>query len=326
MLRPRFPSAPACGESASCRIEQGLGVYHGAEADNYFHPRLLAEEICADALIKRIRERNSNSQLQAAWSGLELALALQNCPDDAESFFNYAEEKFESMFHRSEKDFYKINAHIGLIYMPAFRARYAGERLSGRELQTVHARLADMLATFDATYDPRGRDLFPGVKPELVTHNLFARLKNFDWLSFPASPREENTDLKKFNHDSYVLRSDIKVPVQVKRDHGPTYDDSVAVVRLSRIIGRVNEERRRWTMQAWGSKRKATRPLTPLNANDFAQLIVREAQGEWLSEHEAWLLELGSMASVREVMEKEAVIRSQRLQTVRTQGRIAIAA
>lgn len=286
----------------------------------------MAEEVCTDALIRKIRERHSNSQLQAAWSGLELALALQDRPDDAGAFFDYAEEKFEAMFYRSDKDFYKINANVGLIYMPAFRARYAGETLSGRELRALHVGLADMLATFDETYDPRGRDVFPGVKPELVTHSLFARLKSFDWLSFPASPREENTDIKKFNHDSYVLRGDIKVPVQVKRDRGPAYDESVAIVRLSSIIGRVNEERQRRTTQAWGSKRKATRPLTPLTAHDFAHLIVREAHGEWLSEHEAWLLELGSMAAVREVMEKEAIIRAQRLEMVRLQGRVAIAA
>ena len=181
-----------------------------------------------------------------------------------------------------------------------------------------------MLDTFDARYDPKGLDKYAGVKPELVTLALFARLRSFDWLAYPASPREENTDTSDFNHDSYVIRGGLKVPVQVKRKNGSGYDQTVAVVRFYRIMQRVNEERRRHHVQAWGNKRKHTKPLRSLGYDDFSQLIVREASGQWLDEHEAWLLELGSMAAVLEVMEKEHVIRTQRLP--RQAGNLAVAA
>lgn len=323
MVRPPLPISPACNEFANCRVGPEIELSHAANPETYLHPRYMAEEVCTNALIRHMRERRSKSQLQAAWNGIEVALSLQERPAEAEVFFDYAEATFDKMFARADKEFWKINATIGLIYMPAYRARYEHQPLGSRALHTVHTEVAAMLGTFDQLYDPAGRDKFAGVKPELVTLALFARLRSFDWLAYPASPREESTPITDFNHDSYVIRGGIKVPIQVKRKNGSGYDDTVAVVRLSTIMSKVNAERQRRTVQAWGNKRKATRPLQPLDANDFAQLIVREARGEWLHEHELWLLELASMAAVREVMQKEAVIRKQQ---VSARGRMALAA
>jgi hypothetical protein len=326
MVRPQLPYKEGCSEFANCRIEPGAGSGEVPEYERLLHPRYMAEEICTDAMIRHIRERRSNSQLQAAWNGIELALSLQHRPAEAEAFFNYAEETFTDMFMRSDKEFHKISANIGLIYMPAYRARYMQEPLKSRALAQVHMETATMLGDFDEIYDPNGRDKFSGVKPELVTLALFARLRSFNRLAYPASPREENTDITEFNHDSYVLLNGIKVPIQVKRKGGSGYDPTVAMVSLRDIIAQVNEHRSRRTTQAWGNKRKATRPLRPLDSNDFARLIVRESRGEWLNEHESWLLELGSMAAVQEVFKKEAIIRAQQRPVLRSRGRIALAA
>ncbi|HSE61842.1 MAG TPA: hypothetical protein VLA88_06135, partial [Candidatus Saccharimonadales bacterium] len=236
----------------------------------------------------------------------------------------YAEGMFLETAHTSDKAPAIVNAQLGTIFMPACRARFAQERLSARAIGAIHTGVADILGTFDERYDPKGLDKYAGTKPELVTLSLFARLGSFDWLAYPASPREETNSLIEFNHDSYVIRGDIKVPVQVKRKSGHKYDPTVAVVRFYEIMQRVNEERRRRTVQLWGNKRRPTKPLEPLGYNDFADLIVREAKGQWLSEHEAWLLELGSMAAVTEVMKKEQIIQNQR--GIERMGGLAIAA
>jgi hypothetical protein len=284
----------------------------------------MAEEICPHALARRIHLKRNQADAHAAWNALEYGLTLQDRPGEAGAFFDYAEEKFLHIETTSDKALSIINAQLGRLFMPAYRARSQQGQLPGRALTAIHFGVADVLDTFDERYDPKGLDKYAGVKPELVTLALFARLGSFDWLAYPAAPREENTDFTDFNHDSYVIRRGIKVPIQVKRKSGSGYDDTVAVVKLHKIMQRVNQERRRRTMQSWGNKRRATKPLDPLGYDDFARLIVREAKGEWLSDHEQWLLELGSMAAVREVMEKEQIIRSER-QAERL-GELAIAA
>lgn len=326
MVRPQFPPKLSCSEFANCRVEPGAEFNHEIGLEEYLHPRFMAEELCTDALVASIRERRSRSQLQAAWSGVEMALSMPERPVDAEAFFDYAEDTFQAMFMYSDKEFHQINASIGLAFMPAYRARYRHSPLGRRGIESIHREIASMLGTFDATYDPGGKDKFAGIKPELVTLALFARLQSFEWLAYPASPREENTDIAEFNHDSYVIREDIKVPIQVKRKGGSGYDPTVAMVSLRDILARVNEHRRRYTTQVWGNKRKATRPLRPLDSDDFASLIVREAGGEWLNEHETWLLELASMAAINEVLKKETIILNQQREALQNRGRIALAA
>lgn len=274
------------------------------------HPRFMAEEVCSYAL-KRNLMRRRNSHMHAAWGALEMALNLQNDPGTAEDFFDFAEARFEDIQRQSGKTLLIINARLGTIFMPAYKARYMGETLSSRTLAGIHTDIAAILGSFDDQYDPKGQDKYAGVKPELVTLALFARLRTFKWLAYPASPREENTDLTDFNHDSYVLRGGLKVPIQVKRKSGSGYDDTVAVVRYSGIMDRVNAVRQTRPTQVWGNKRKASAAMQPFHYDDFSRLLVREAKGEWLSEHEDWLLDLGSMAAILEVMEAERIIRGE---------------
>lgn len=310
MTLPRLPDILACGEATNCKTSPAPCAERTAATER-LHPRFMAEEVCTRAMLRQLHLRR-NSQMHVAWNALELGLNLQDRPGDAEAFFDYAEEAFADLQERSDKALLIINAQLGTIFMPAYRARYTGDSLPRRGLTSIHACIADMLDTFDERYDPKGLDKYAGVKPELVTLALFARLHSFEWLAYPASPREENTDITDFNHDSYVLRDGVKVPIQVKRKSGSGYDQSVAVVRLHHIMQRVNAERQHRTTQEWGNKRKATKPLKPLGYDDFSKLIVREAKGEWLSDHEEWLLELGSMAAIIEVMEKERVIRDEK--------------
>lgn len=284
----------------------------------------MAEELCPHALARHIEQRHNQAALGAAWNALEYGLTLQERPDDAGAFFDYAEGLFTDVLDTADKALTVVNAQLGSTFMPAYRARFVGLAPAGRVLSAIHCDIADMLGTFDDRYDPKRLDKYAGVKPELVTLSLFARLRSFDWLAYPASPREENTNHTDFNHDSYVIRGGLKIPIQVKRKSGSGYDKTVAVVRFHRIMQRVNEERQRRQIQEWGNKRKATRPLQPLGYDDFSQLIVREAKGQWLNEHEQWLLELGTMAAVLEVMEKEQIIRAQHLP--RMAGNLAIAA
>ncbi|HKX73044.1 MAG TPA: hypothetical protein VJM32_03460 [Candidatus Saccharimonadales bacterium] len=316
MMLPAFPERLACSESAHCAINQDASCAERPATLQRLHPRFMAEEVCTQAMVRHIRARR-NCQMQVAWGALELGLNLQDRPGDAEAFFDYAEDSFIELQERSDKALTTINAQLGVMFMPAYRARFAGEPLPRRALNAIHVGIADVLDTFDETYDPKRLDKYAGVKPELVTLALFARLRSFAWLAYPASPREENTNITDFNHDSYVIRDGIKVPIQVKRKSGSGYDPSVAVVRYHAIMQRVNAERQQRTTQEWGNKRKATKPLAPLGYDDFSRLIVREARGGWLTAHEDWLLELGSMAAVIEVMEKERVIRGLEPQGVR---------
>lgn len=313
MMPPKGPNElPFCHQRLDCHVKNGVWPECASDAE-LLHPAFSAEELCPQALARHLRmhsRRDGYTDFCSANDALELGLSLSDDPAIAAEAFDFAEARFlRVQEHARVSPQLAVGSRLCLIFLPAYRARYAEQTLPVRTVEALHKDVVDIIATFDDVYDPRGTDRYSGLQTELVVIALFSRLKNADWLAYPAAPREEHSEVNmRFNHDSYVRLNAIKVPIQAKRKSGRSYDEQVAVVKFKTILDRINKYHTRRLIQLWGNKRKLVTRREPLTYVTFTDLLVREVHGPPLDEHEHALLNMASMTAVAEVIEKYKII------------------
>lgn len=267
--------------------------------------------MCLHAVARHIDlhrpKQDHYSRYCTGWDAIEYGLGLKEHPNHATAFFDYGEGSFLEVKDKIVSPNHVIGAEIGLLFMPAYRARFFNRPLTSQQLKTIHFGIIDLLANFDGRFDPKHRGNMEGYRTELIAMALFARIRRTEWLAFMSTPREEHSLYFKFNNDCHVIVNATKVPIQVKRKSGRSYAPYVAMVRFYDIMEQVNAWRRPYIVQDWGKKRKLASVPEPLNYKSFTQLLIDETKGK-LQPGDLTLLNAASAYAAAEVLEKYRLI------------------
>lgn len=201
-----------------------------------------AEDVCPDVL-RAIMLRNETRCRPAglflsAWSYTEYALGRQLCISDEEREWHI--DSANQLLGRVINDSgttqdTRLGAMILSTYLPLFKKRAFDERATRGDARDIYTSIA---ASMSYMRPPGIDEPFQWRMTEAVLLALSARTRQPDFLLYPASPREETSEVQPQNHDSYFLIDGVrKIPTQQKLVHtGKVYEDSVMVVALFPII------------------------------------------------------------------------------------------
>ena len=207
-------------------------------------PRPLAEQISpqlADAAMRRYETRRMPPGLfHSAWNHVEYAINELDDRELIQYYFDIAHMLLGNiMQHTDSTEDLRLGALTLGSYMPLLMRRATRETVSDEDCEGVYKSLGSALQyqrPLSIEEPPQWR------MAEVAVLCLSARMKRPDLLLYPASPREEQSAKKKFNHDSYFYTGQDKLPIQQKLV--PTqkvYDECITILTLNPIIEKASK-------------------------------------------------------------------------------------
>lgn len=255
-------------------------------------PRLLAEELQPDILHESLRHYGARQTpaalFRSAWNHTEYALSrnVELSDDVRNAYFGYTQDIANAvLLHEGSNQDADIGALVLSTYVPAFRKRAFDLPLESEDCREIYRSLGYAISLFqplDIDEPPQWR------MTETAVLALSARTGQPDLLLYPTSPREETSEIQRFNHDSYFYDGDgkSKIPIQQKLiKTEKTYDEWITLLILQPLVKK-------------GLKYSgmADTGLLSDQMNHLLSLVIAETTGEELTRSEKNFLDYLSQA------------------------------
>lgn len=180
----------------------------------HFEARLLAEQVCADAIAGA---RLTHNPMDSAWANIEAGLRH---PENVDEYFASATAEL-SLIEPDTPNWYKAAAIRAT--MPMFRNRAEGVTDTAEDRAEAYVSLAGIAKNLKESGVIVESSQHRGVLGEIIATALPLRNSPEGVSSYLASTREDKSLIQRFNHDSYLLTPDgFKIPVQAK-SHDKSY-------------------------------------------------------------------------------------------------------
>lgn len=181
--------------------------------------------------------RKPGGLLLSAWSHIELGLnqKLDYSQPVKDSNFAIAQQLVGEIVHdeRTHEDT-MIGAYVLASYLPLFHKRAVSREVDQQDCRQVYDSLGKMIAYLDPGGSTR---ISPWKLSESAVLALSARTSQPQLLLYPTSPREESSNVQRYNHDSYFYSDDSKYPIQQKFvGVEKEYDPSITMLTLQPLI------------------------------------------------------------------------------------------
>lgn len=216
--------------------------YKEADINTMFAmPHLLAEHLEPEYVLQEMEHyetrRNPEGLFRSAWNYVECGLnqSMDFSDERREYYFEYAQNLIGMVLHgeKTHQDT-KLGALVLSTYVPLFQKRSLGVEITNNDCHDVYQSLGRAMSYLQPiTIDepPQWR------MAETAVLALASRAGRPDLLLYPTSPREESSAIAPFNHDSYFLHNDDKIPIQQKVINSQKeYDDWVTILTLEPMI------------------------------------------------------------------------------------------
>ena len=207
--------------------------------------RPLAEVVAlnaADAAVKHYEVRRTPAGLlHSAWVHTEYALNQECSPQAASYYIETAQMLIGNIINKGDliadqkvcQDTI-LHSLVLSTYIPLFMARKEKKVIQNSDCRMAYESLGkalQYLQPLEVDEPPQWR------MTETAVLALSARIGRPDLLLYPASPREEGSEVDAYNHDSYFHSHDNKLPVQQKLLPTPCeYDEDITILTLDPLI------------------------------------------------------------------------------------------
>ncbi len=225
--------------------------------------------------------RTSTGLFRSAWNQIEFALNQNVDLDEGvrESYFDLAQLLLNKIIKKQDShENTKLGSLVLSTYLPLLAKRSRNERMNAQDCIEVYQSLGaamHFMKPLRAEEPPQWQMM------EVAVLALSARTEQPSFLLYPSSPREECSNVREFNHDSYFM-ADLhsKLPIQQKlHSTMKEYDDWVTILCLQPMVKK-------------GLKKCGLEDLSLSETiNYLLSLIVAETQGEELSKGEKTFLD-----------------------------------
>lgn len=204
----------------------------------------LAENLNPEELLptkKRNEARRTSTGLfRSAWTYVEYALnqRLSISEDERAWHRNMAQYLLGNIInnHNAPQDTI-LGSMVLSTYLPTLKKRSTGEMIGSGDLEDIYVSLGaamSYLRPLEIDEPPQSR------MEEVVMLALSARTRQSDFLMFPASPREEASEIQSYNHDGYFMNYSTKYPIQKKIiPTNKVYDNRITMMTLAPLFDKV---------------------------------------------------------------------------------------
>lgn len=205
--------------------------------------RPLAEHVSREEAIAAVQHygtrRTPAGLFHSAWSHIEYAMSQQVALDDdlRQTYSDYTQEIIAmTIDHPRVSQDTRLGALVLSTYVPLFMKRSLDEDITRDDCRGVYRSLGSALSYLR----PLNIDEPPQWRmTEIAVLALSARTTQPELLLYPTSPREEAASDFRFNHDSYFLHNNDKIPIQQKLiETQQEYSDWVRILELQPIVER----------------------------------------------------------------------------------------
>ncbi len=216
-------------------------AYMDLGCDRLPHPvaEHLSPEVAYASMMKFTTKKGPEGKLHSAWRHAEFALNRGTLLDDdiRRSYVDTAQALLSDVICQpATRESTRFEALVLSTYLPLLQKRALQQEVEAHDCDYVYqslGRAVEYMQPLPPDEPP------PSIMNETALMALSARTRRPDFLLYPASPREEASNLASFNHDSYFLRFSEKLPIQQKLPETTYgYDSSVTIVSLDPILMR----------------------------------------------------------------------------------------
>lgn len=204
-------------------------------------PQPLAEHLppfIASAAMKHFEtRRNPEGLFRSAWHSAEYALNRSiDLPDETRLYQLDSVQNLLGwvMTNPESHSDTQLGALVLSSYVPLLTKRALGEEIVPQDCRQLYESLGAAirhLRPMSDKYPP------PWRMTETAVLAAAARTSQPELLLYPTSPREEASVAAQFNHDSYFVADDTKIPIQQKLvDSDHEYDDWVSILTLEPLL------------------------------------------------------------------------------------------
>ena len=253
-------------------------------------PQPLAEHLpplTASAAMKHFEtRRNPEGLFRSAWHNAEYALNRSIAlPDEARVYQLDSVQNLLGwvMSNPETHADTQLGALVLSSYVPLLSKRAFEEEITPGDCRQLYDSLGSAIRYLRPTSD---RYPPPWRMTETAVLAAAARTSRPELLLYPASPREEASVAAEFNHDSYFVANNAKIPIQQKLiDTDHQYDDEVSILTLEPLM-----------KKAYKKSRLSAPASSSEQLNHILALIVSETSGQRLSRTEQQFLNAVSEA------------------------------
>lgn len=207
----------------------------------FYFPQPLAEHLEPEFVLQEMEHyetrRNPEGLFRSAWNYVECGMnQTMNFTEDRRGYyFNYAQNLIGMLLqHEKTHQDTRLGGLILSSYIPLFQKRSLGLQVTSTDCEDIYQSLGMAMAhlqPLDIDEPPQWR------MAETAVLALSARTRRPDLLLYPTSPREENSPVAPFNHDSYFLQGNNKIPIQQKViESQKEYDEWITILTLEPMI------------------------------------------------------------------------------------------
>lgn len=254
-----------------------------------YSPRQPAEQVPPDIareeLYRFSTRRTPEGLFRSAWNQVEYALNQQvsQPPEARDIYLQHTQDLLGMIVHNpSVHQDVLLNSYILSSYIPLLRKRSHKDRITREDCESVYESVAAAMAymkPLDIHEPPQW------IMLEAAVLALSARTRQPELLLYPSSPREENSDHARLNHDSYFFQDMTKYPIQQKLvATDKDYDAWIQVLTLEPLVDKAFK------------RADLASDLSSYKINYLLSLIIAEAAQEELAEDEKRFLDILSSA------------------------------
>lgn len=215
--------------------------------ENILQPELinrLAENVPVDFLYetmrKLIQKRGANGLYCSAWAHIEYALGStslfiqdrnQFLSDAAWLLWRTADSKTTASTNTV-----RLQATVLSAFIPLFRQRLTDKVPTKTDTDMLYKSL---VASLELAYDNDPTAKIGSLRPDTKCNEVLveAAAARGGIVLFPASPREEATDLQDHNHDSYFCIDGAKYPIQIKdKETDKFYQPHISIIVMRDLL------------------------------------------------------------------------------------------
>lgn len=216
--------------------------------------------------------------VRSAWNHAELAMNqdVSYSDDLRQAYLDDANSLCGLVLNSPEaRNNTRLDALVLSSYIPAFRRRALGGPLESSECHDVYRSLGASVEYLSE----RGNHLTQWRLAEVAVMALSARTGQPELLLYPGSPREEASPDGSYNHDSYFLDDDQKLPIQQKLVlNGRTYANEITLLEFAPLLDKTF--RRHW-QQEYSVKDQLEVTLAML-VDEAASGVIDEVEAKYL--------------------------------------------
>ncbi|HET7630430.1 MAG TPA: hypothetical protein VFK03_03585 [Candidatus Saccharimonadales bacterium] len=214
------------------RVRQDCGVCRGfvkgAECrrlDEDTGPTFASEQLCVLSLaetLQRNRENNYIDNLNHVWTCLESSLASTDYPTYSGERLDEAFVTLDQIIASPASKPVEVMEAISLKnFAGMFRARATDQPITNQLVEQTRDDIGALICTIDEIDDapPQYDNYVSGFMAEQIVTWLALYADRPELALYPSSQREGHNDLKRLNHDRYLLDRSGKVLIEIKRRH-----------------------------------------------------------------------------------------------------------